>query len=124
MRGLQPRRHSVGQGRARRAGRGQLGEREPAIGRADHAHDPVGQLEISVADLEQMGGELSRLVGDGFRGDERGTARHHGVAARVGPDAERDQRGVAVLDHDVIGPYAELIGDDLGEHGGRALTMR
>src|SRR3989442_7521097 len=62
VRRLEPGVHPVGQGRARRAGPRQLGEREAAIRRADDTHDAVGELEVGVADLSRWAASRLALV--------------------------------------------------------------
>ena len=50
-------------------------------------------------------------------------ARHHGVAAGEGADAERDAPGVAEDALDGLVVDLQLVGDDLGQHRARALAL-
>ena len=81
-------------------------------------------LEVVLAGLEQVRGDLARLVADLARGHGRGRAGDRRRAAGVGAQAVGRGVGVALLDLDVGDRDAELLGDDLGVGRLVALALR
>ena len=78
-----------------------------------HLELVVGPLDVGLADLEQMRGNLARLLADAARGHHDGGAGDRRAAARVGAEAVGRRVGVAFLDHDVLRIEPQLLGDDL-----------
>ncbi len=84
----------------------------------------VLELDVGVGRLEQVRGDLLRLVGELARHHRGRRAADGRRARRVGAEAVRRVVGVA-LDHlDVGHRDAELVGDDLGERRLVALALR
>ena len=75
----------------------------------------VDPLQVVGADLQQVRGQLPRLLADLARGHRRGRAGGRRAAAGVGAETVGRGVGVAVLDDDVVDRQPELVGDDLGE---------
>ena len=78
-------------------------------------------LEIVLRRLEQVRGELLRLVAHFARCDRGRRSRHRCRARRVRAEPVRRVVSVALLDGDVLGRYAELVGHDLRE--GRLMAL-
>src|SRR5438128_12314059 len=80
--------------------------------------------QIVVGHLQQIRGDLPRLVTHLARRDRRGGAGDRGRAARVGTEAVGRRVGVAFLDLDVLRRDPELLGQDLRVGGLVALALR
>jgi hypothetical protein len=103
-------------------GEGHLSERHGAV-RAGDGEFAVGELDIGLSSLEQMGGDLLAFGDDLVHGlDQRGTA-HRKRARRVGPHAEGHLASVAVNDVDHLEGEAEAIDHELGEGSLVALAV-
>ena len=88
-----------------------------SVGRAADVEAAQLPVDVLLGDLEQVGGQPPRL-GPDLAGDHRDGRTGDGRAARgVGAHPERRGVGVALLDDDVLGRDAELVGDDLGPGG-------
>ena len=80
--------------------------------------------EVVLGDLEQVRGDLPRLVADLARRHRPGRAGRRRRAAGVRAEAVGRRVRVALLDLDVRGGDAELLGDDLGVGRLVALALR
>ena len=105
--GLELARHRIA-GNARH-GFGDFAQRQPAPRRAGDLDPPVAQLEVAHAHLQQVGGDLERLVADcDCREMDRGAGRH-GLAAGEAALTVGDDRGVAGGNRDAVGRNVELL---------------
>ena len=84
----------------------------------------VDPLQVVRTDLQQVGGDLLRLVADLAGGHRRCRAGRRRAAAGVGAEAVGRRVGVAVLDDDVVDRQPQLVGHDLGEGRLVALPLR
>src|SRR5262249_34052469 len=76
------------------------------------------------AGLEQMGGDLERLLPHRGGGEMNGRAGGHGLPAGEAALAIGNDRGIAGRDGDLAGRDAELLGANLRERGADALPPR
>ena len=98
--------------------------RHAGAGRAPHGELPARELEVVLAGLQQVRGDLAGLGDHLLRGlDHRGAADHQRPGA-VGVQAARGDRGVAVQHLDVLERDAELVGDELAPRRLVALPVR
>src|SRR5690242_8533989 len=104
-------------------GEGHLLHGDGARGDAFDLELVVSPLDVVLAGLQEVRGELLRLVADLAGGDSGGGAGGGRAAAGVGAEAVGGGVGVAVLDGDVLDGQAQLFGDDLGEGGLVALAL-
>ena len=104
-------------------GGGDRGERRLAVGALDPG-GAVAELDVVLARLEHVGGGVDDLLADEERRLVDGVAGDDGGAAREGGDAPVEGAGVALDQDHVLDGDAELVGDDLAEHGLVALPLR
>ena len=103
---------------------GDLLDRLGPVGRALHRELARLPHQVLRRGLEQVRGDLAGLVLDLARGHGGGGAGHRGGAARVGAEPIGRGIGVALLDLDVLGRDAELLGQDLSVGGLVPLALR
>ena len=102
-------------------GAGELREGEGDVG----AFDPDGaavDLEVFDGGFHHVAGDEEQLVAHAPGCDVGRGAGEHGLPAVGAADAERGGGGVAGDDVDIAEVAAELFGDDLRQHGARALA--
>ena len=87
-------------------------------------HDAVDDLQVGGIDLERVRRDVQCLLLDplGRQVDRRAT--HHRGARGERADGVRHPAGVTRDHLDVLELHPELVGDQLGEHGGVALPLR
>ena len=88
-----------------------------AIRNAGDREAARAQPHVGGVRLEQMRGEPPRLRDDGVGRVSQRAAAERGAAAAEGPDAGRNDVGIAVTDVDRLGLETQAIGHDLREHG-------
>ena len=81
----------------------------------------AGDVEIGLVGFEKMARDLEHLLAHLDGGDMRGRSGHHGLAAVEAAEAQRDLRRIAGRNDDPFHRAAELLGNDLRQHGLDAL---
>ena len=91
--------------------------------RSLHRELPVFVDDVGLVGLEQVGGDLLRLLLDLLRAHVEGRRPHRGAAAPVASHPERHLARIAVHDLDVLDGKLQLVRGDLRERGLVALTV-
>ena len=97
-------------------GEGDLAERLGAVGAGDREL-AVLELDVGLGGLEQMGRDLPALVDHLVERLDQRRAADRQRARAVGSHAERNARGVAMHDVDILDRHAEPLGHKLREGG-------
>ena len=118
---LEPGRETTG---VQRGGHRDLRERHRSRRRPRDRDRPADDVEVLGRSLQEMGRDREDLLAHLERGLADGGAEHGPTPAAAGPEGVRRRRGVALVDGDVVGVDAEMLGDDLRGRGLQSLPVR
>ena len=98
-------------------------QRNAAVRRSLHAHSAIDELEVGRVGLQQIRGDVLRLLGDHARRHVHRVARGDRTTRREGAHPPLELPRVAARDLDIGDVHAQLVGDDLRPHGRMRLAL-